>query len=280
MCGLIFIGFTSCGSTLKNERTESFKVNGNCGMCESTIETAGNVKGLSVVDWDKNTKLASISYNAKKTSSSDVLKRIALAGYDNEEFIAPDDVYAKLPNCCQYDRVIKGEPEVSTETVKDSIISVEEISTPKDDLTVKVDQLAPVIENYFLVKNALVASNGVKASTSAKTLVAAIAAVEMNKLSDAEHIVWMKIMKDLKVDAEHISNTKEIEHQREHFGSLSDNMYSLIKIAQKKETVYYQHCPMANDGKGANWLSTESTIKNPFYGSKMLSCGKTVETIK
>jgi len=121
LCSLIFIGFTSCGSTLKNERTESFKVNGNCGMCESTIETAGNMKGISLVDWDKNTKLASISYDTKKTNSSEVLKRIALAGYDNEEFIAPDDVYAKLPNCCQYDRLLKGEKENSTEPSKDSL---------------------------------------------------------------------------------------------------------------------------------------------------------------
>jgi hypothetical protein len=37
---------------------------------------------------------------------------------------------------------------------------------------------------------------------------------------------------------------------------------------------------MYNNGKGANWLSKEILIKNPYYGSQMLSCGKTVETIK
>jgi hypothetical protein len=37
---------------------------------------------------------------------------------------------------------------------------------------------------------------------------------------------------------------------------------------------------MFNDGKGANWLSKENAIKNPYYGSSMLSCGKTTETIK
>ena len=62
--------------------------------------------------------------------------------------------------------------------------------------------------------------------------------------------------------------------------SLSKNMYELIKVVKPAETVYYQFCPMANDGKGANWLSKESGVKNPYYGSQMLSCGKTVETIK
>jgi len=37
---------------------------------------------------------------------------------------------------------------------------------------------------------------------------------------------------------------------------------------------------MYNDGKGANWLSTENGVKNPYYGSQMLNCGKTIETIK
>jgi hypothetical protein len=37
---------------------------------------------------------------------------------------------------------------------------------------------------------------------------------------------------------------------------------------------------MANYGKGANWLSKENAVKNPYYGSQMLTCGKVVETIK
>ena len=101
----------------------------------------------------------------------------------------------------------------------------------------------------------------------------------MGKLKMEEHTVWMKIEKGLKTDAQHIKETKDTEHQREHFMSLSKSMYELIKAAKPAETVYYQFCPMANDGKGANWLSKESAIKNPYYGSQMLTCGKTVETI-
>ena len=43
---------------------------------------------------------------------------------------------------------------------------------------------------------------------------------------------------------------------------------------------YLDHCPMANDGKGANWLSREKNIKNPYYGKAMLTCGKVTETLK
>jgi hypothetical protein len=90
----------------------------------------------------------------------------------------------------------------------------------------------------------------------------------------------MKIEKDLKKHAQHISESGEIEHQRGHFIDLSDNMITLIKVVKPVTTVYLQHCPMANDGKGADWLSKETVINNPYYGSMMLHCGKTTDTIK
>ena len=46
-----------------------------------------------------------------------------------------------------------------------------------------------------------------------------------------------------------------------------------------KDTFYVQHCPMANDNNGADWLSKEKEIKNPYYGDKMLKCGMVSETI-
>ncbi len=104
--------------------------------------------------------------------------------------------------------------------------------------------------------------------------------VKMDKLSDAEHTVWMKVMKDLAFDTEHIAETKDASHQRDHFTTLSKNMYLLIKVSKQEVTIYYQNCPMYNNGKGANWLSKDISIKNPYYGSQMLTCGKTVETIK
>ena len=119
-------------------------------------------------------------------------------------------------------------------------------------------------------------SNGATASLKAKALLTAIQAIKMEKLTMDEHMVWMKILSNLQLDAGHITESKDAAHQREHFTSLSVNIYELIKVSKHTETVYYQHCPMYNDGKGANWLSKESTIKNPYYGSMMMSCGKTV----
>ncbi len=144
----------------------------------------------------------------------------------------------------------------------------------------KPQPLSAVFDNYFAVKDALVKTDGKMASAKATDLLTALNAVKMESLDMNTHTVWMKVTKDLAFDAEHISETKDASHQRDHFMTLSKNMYELMKASKLEQPVYYQFCPMANKGKGANWLSKESAIKNPYYGSMMLSCGKTQETIK
>jgi copper chaperone CopZ len=272
---------TSCEAQVKNAKTETVKIYGNCGMCEKTIETAGNVKKVVKVDWDKDSKLAILTYDSTKTNQDEILKRIALAGYDSDKFLAPDDVYSKLHGCCQYDRVNKNTIG-KTEVVDDHSSHNHDAPTKENPTEIRqeTNQLKVIFENYFALKDALVKSDGKLASSIAKELLTNISVVKMDKLTKEEHTVWMKVMKDLKFDTEHIEETKDVGHQRDHFTTLSKNMYDLIKVSKTETPIYYQNCPMFNDGKGANWLSKENVIKNPYYGSQMLSCGKTVETIK
>jgi copper chaperone CopZ len=283
MASVVLLSTTACQSQINNAKTETVKVYGNCGMCESTIEKAANKKKISKADWNVDTKMAAITYDSKKTTLDAVLKNIALAGYDNQSFLAPDAAYNKLPGCCKYDRE-KKQMAVVTTPAKDTTKPMENHGNHQHggitNAAQETNQLMAVFNSYFSLKDALVKTDGNTASAKAKDLEAAINAVKMDKLPMTVHTVWMKVLNDLKEDAEHINGTKDISHQRDHFMSLSKNMYELIKVAKPDETVYYQFCPMANDGKGANWLSKESGVKNPYYGSQMLTCGKTVETIK
>ena len=271
---------TSCEAQVKNAKTETVKIYGNCRMCETTIEKAGKKKKIAKVDWNKDTKMATISYDSTKTNQDEILKRIALSGYDNEKFLAPNDVYAKLPECCQYER--KAQIGARVDATKTEM--KEDHSSLNDSAMTETKQVIPqlkaVFDNYFAIKDALVKTDGNASSAKAKNLLTAINSVKMDKLTAEEHTVWMKVMKDLTFDAEHIADTKDASHQRDYFMTLSKNMYALIKVSKIKTPTYYQFCPMANDGKGANWLSKENAVKNPYYGSQMLNCGKVVETIK
>ena len=269
----LLLSFTVSNAQIKNAKTETVKIFGNCGMCETTIEKAGSLKKIANVDWNKDTKMATLTYDAKKTNQDEILKRIALAGYDSEKFLAPDAAYSKLPGCCQYDREAK--VAVKTETKSEETkMEMNDHSTMTENQG--TDQLKPVFDNYFSLKDALVKTDAKTASEKATALLSSITAVKMETLKMDEHVVWMKILKDLTADSKSISETQDIKKQRETFKSLSKTFYELIKVSKPSETIYYQYCPMQD----ANWLSKENAVKNPYYGSKMLSCGKTVETIK
>jgi copper chaperone CopZ len=274
----ILLSFTACEAQIKNAKTETVKIYGNCGMCEKRIEKVGSIKKTAKVDWNVDTKMATITYDSKKTNLDAILKRIALSGHDSDKFLAPNDAYSKLPNCCQYDRVAK--VPVTVDAISGANKSEHSEMDITNSATTTENQLKAIFDNYFAVKDALVKTDGNTASAKAKELLSAINAVKMETLKMDEHMAWMKVVANLKEDAEHISDTKNAGHQRDHFATLSKSIYELIKVSKQDTPTYFQHCPMANDGKGADWLSKENTIKNPYFGSMMLSCGKTVETIK
>lgn len=263
---------------IKNPITETFKVAGNCGMCEKTIEKAANKKGIVKADWDVNKKLLEITYNSKKTNSEEILKRIAYAGYDNAKYKAPDEAYANLHECCKYER--SNTKKVAGENHNDHSQHDKEQADTKVVEQKKANPLEQIYTLYFSLKDALVKDDGTLASSIGKELLSALNSVKMETLGDKAHVAFMKYLVNLKTDAGHIAEMKEISKQRNYFTSLSENIYELMKVAKPSYTIYLDHCPMFNDGKGANWISKESNIKNPYYGSQMSTCGKVKETLK
>ena len=133
-----------------------------------------------------------------------------------------------------------------------------------------------MVASYLGVKNALAADDNATTKAKASELLAAINAVPADKLNGLKKITWAEYNNKLAFDARHISESGAIDHQREYFTSLSKNMYLLLKSLKMNNTVVYeQYCPM----KKASWLSESAAIKNPYYGKKMATCGKTIETL-
>ncbi|UTW64189.1 heavy-metal-associated domain-containing protein [bacterium SCSIO 12741] len=108
---LIVLGFLLMSFQLWSQEdgkfsTAEFKVEGVCGMCEGRIEEAANyTKGVKISDWDKETKMIKVTYNAKKVSPEEIGKSIAKAGYTNDYAKAESKDYSKLPGCCRYEEV-------------------------------------------------------------------------------------------------------------------------------------------------------------------------------
>lgn len=139
-----------------------------------------------------------------------------------------------------------------------------------------------IIAEYIQLKNALTKDNGKEAAAAGNAIVATLAKTDMKSLSPEQVKSYSDIVDDLKEHAEHIgANAGKIEHQREHFIMMSKDMADFIKaFGNGGEILYKDFCPMANDGKGATWISEVKEIKNPYLGSKMPDCGSVKETIK
>ena len=142
-------------------------------------------------------------------------------------------------------------------------------------------QLKEVFDGYILLKDALVDDNSEEAQTVAKRISQNLAKVNMKLLSDEEaHNHWMTIQKEVKNSANAIENNSDIAAQRGHFKHLSAHMISAVQLFGVNQKVYSEYCPMADNNKGAYWLSLEEEIRNPYYGEAMLKCGEVRETIE
>ncbi len=138
-------------------------------------------------------------------------------------------------------------------------------------------QVGASLTSYYALKDALVDSNVETASTKADDLLKTLDAVDTAKMTAPQKTLWGKLEKLIRTDSVHINRNKDLGHQREHFMKLSNNMYALVFSFKANETdAYLQYCPM----KKASWLSPSKDIKNPYYGSKMLTCGSVKATVK
>ena len=87
---------------MASTKTETLKVSGNCDMCKARIEKAAKIDGVSKAEWDKKSKVLSVTYDPAKTNIDQVGKKVAAAGHDTEKVKADDKAYSSLPSCCKY----------------------------------------------------------------------------------------------------------------------------------------------------------------------------------
>jgi len=105
MLSLLLALFVSGALFAQQAKNEKFKVYGNCGLCENRIETAAKgVDGVTNAEWNKQTKMMEVKFDASKTDIKKIEKAIADAGHDTPMFKASEESYDALPGCCKYTR--------------------------------------------------------------------------------------------------------------------------------------------------------------------------------
>jgi hypothetical protein len=103
----------------------------------------------------------------------------------------------------------------------------------------------------------------------------------MKLLSGAAHNDWMSYLLSIQNSLKEIENASDIEVQRKAFSALSENLYKSIKaFGLGGSEAFYEYCPMAFNNEGAYWLSDQTTIRNPYFGDAMLTCGVVKEKLQ
>ena len=125
------------------------------------------------------------------------------------------------------------------------------------------EETSPVVAAYMEIKNALVKDDSQAAQEAAR---------EMMDEEEVNHA--MKNHLDM------IAGSSDLKQQRKYFSQLSNDLYGMAKNGKiTDKTLYWNHCPMAMNREGANWLSMSEKIRNPYMGQKMPGCGSVKETL-
>tara|TARA_R110001592_G_scaffold53336_1_gene163556 strand:+ start:971 stop:1522 length:552 start_codon:yes stop_codon:yes gene_type:complete len=128
-----------------------------------------------------------------------------------------------------------------------------------------------VLVDYFMLKDALVSDDEAKAKKLGASLEKSLENLDVSEYTNAQKLELKDIIVDAKEHAEHISKSP-MAHQREHFKVLSKDIIDMVAITGTSNKLYEQFCPMYD--KGSAWLSMNKEVRNPYYGGKMLKCGK------
>ena len=152
----------------------------------------------------------------------------------------------------------------------------------KGNLTLEVEiseaakaELKLVTADYLELKNALVGDQFSEAKTAASELKIQVDKVRAGELNEDAAVIWKSYKEQLMMSLQNITAAGNISELRNAFDELSNTMIGMVTSFELSSAeLYVLHCPMANNDKGADWLSASPEIRNPYYGAAMLECGE------
>ena len=137
-----------------------------------------------------------------------------------------------------------------------------------------------VLSHYFHIKHALTKDDAEEAKNGATMLLQVISQFDNSLLSAEQKSEYTKHISAIKEHADGIVKSADIDAERMHFSELSTHLHELVKAFGAGKKIYYDHCPMALNNKGANWLNDVTAIQNPYLGTKMPDCGSVEQVIE
>ena len=141
-------------------------------------------------------------------------------------------------------------------------------------------QFDRVVSAYLAAAGALAADDAAGAVAAAGQARQALGQVDMTLLSGEAHVAWMESSAAMDKALGELAGSAGIEPARKAMATVSELMIVAAKrFGPAGGPLVRLHCPMAFDGRGADWLQRDRAVRNPYFGSAMPLCGDVVETI-
>ena len=142
-------------------------------------------------------------------------------------------------------------------------------------------ELDALSKTYLRVKDDLVKTNAKASSAHAVDLAKQLEKMQNPNLPAEALAFWKTQFNALRQHVARIKASTDVEAQRVQFDFMSQLLINTFKVfGSGKEALYVQHCPMAFNNRGADWLSSEEKILNPYFGDEMLNCGFVKENVQ
>lgn len=136
------------------------------------------------------------------------------------------------------------------------------------------------LASYFSLRDALFEDNIPNADKAANTMLENIKNVPSSTFNEEQSNVWQQHKSLYKKTLTELLHIKSIAEKRSYFSHISEILYCSVKSFQfTEDPIYVAYCTMAFKGKGAFWLTSDKTIRNPYYGTNMPNCGEITEVV-
>ena len=143
------------------------------------------------------------------------------------------------------------------------------------------EQLNAVIEAYLELKDGLVVGNEKATAKYSTELFNSLQKVNGDLLKGEAKAFWEEKKSFLMQHAKLCKEAPTIDGKRENFIYLSEPLIKLVvAFGPGTEKLYVDYCSMANNNKGAYWLSKTKEIRNPFMAEAMRSCGEVKQEVQ
>lgn len=230
--------------------------------------TLNKCKIIASWQYKKNKKMKTTKYNALALviawavffMACNQATKKAPDTYNN-----PDNVAGRVP----------GNTEQSTEMGIDDMLKSETMDFRDTVSAAFKAKFIQVVNAYLAMKDGFVSDNEKEVDQRATQMTSLLNSIPDNILSGGALTYW-KEKKDFLM--EHLALYKESgkdKDKRQNFVFLSTVIIKMTKaFGYGNQKLYVDYCPMANDNKGAYWLSQTKEIRNPYLGKKMPECGE------